>query len=91
MINSWKFERFVIRFPMFGNVPQASRLLFPTLGTFSSNLWSQPSPTCPAEALAKEEGYGGQEICAYLRPSADAFFQPLEPTSFFAFLALFRG
>ncbi len=64
----------VIRFPTLGKAGETPAVRFPTLGTFSSNAWKQPSPTCPAEALAKEEGYGGQEICAYLRPSADAFF-----------------
>jgi hypothetical protein len=64
--HSWKFAKFVIRFPTLGKAGRMPAVRFPTLGTFSSNLWNQPSATCPAEALAKEEGYGGQEICAYL-------------------------
>jgi len=55
------FLAVVIRFLTLGKAGRMPAVRFPTLGTFSSNLWNQPSPTCPAEALAKEEGYGGQK------------------------------
>jgi len=37
--HSWKFAKFVIRFPTLGKAGETPAVRFPTLGTFSSNPW----------------------------------------------------